>query len=69
MRDNYDSEDEHDYSPNELAALSTSRNAKYRQIVESNLDEDDTIEKWQQRNLDFAKRVLRTPPGGVIPDK
>jgi len=55
MRNRYDEDDDHDYSPNELADLP---DYKYRQIVQSNLDEDDSIEKWEQRNLERAKDFL-----------
>jgi hypothetical protein len=58
MRNNYDDEDDHDYSPNELANLSVRHREKYEQIVKSNLDDGDTIENWQQRNLAWAKKCL-----------
>lgn len=50
MRNNNDDEDNYDYSPNELANLSQNHKAKYEQIVNSNLEEDDTIEQWEERN-------------------
>lgn len=53
---NYNDDEEdfamkHNYSPNELARLSITNKEKYREIVSSNLEEEDTIEDWQQRNL------------------
>lgn len=59
MRNNQDPEDDYDYGPNELARLSVEHNAKYRQIVNSNLDDSDSIEKWEQRNLEWARECLR----------
>jgi hypothetical protein len=59
MRNKYDEEDEHDYSPNELAELSYRHNDKYREVVQSNLESGDTIEKWEQRNLEWAQECLR----------
>lgn len=58
-KDEEDEEDEHNYSPNELAELSINHHSKYRQIVESNLDEDDTVEKWEQRNLEHMQKLLK----------
>lgn len=58
MRNNFDEDDDYDYSPNELAHLSTTHKEKYNQIVNSNLEDGDTIEKWQQRNLAWAKECL-----------
>lgn len=48
----------YDYSPNELAELSQRHYAKYREIVESNLDRDDTVERWEQRNLERMQKFL-----------
>lgn len=59
MRNLYDKEDEHDYSPNELAHLSSGHNDKFKQIVQSNLEPGDTIEKWQERNRKWAQGYLR----------
>lgn len=59
MRNLKDEEDEHDYGPNELAELSYHNPAKYKQIVNSNLDDNDSIEKWEKRNLEWAKEMLR----------
>lgn len=59
MKNNYDEDDDYDYSPNELAELSRKHNEKYRQIVQSNLEDGDSIEQWEQRNLDRAKEYLR----------
>jgi len=50
--------DSYDYSPNELANLAESDNSRYRQIVESNLEDNDSVEDWEQRNLDRAKKYL-----------
>lgn len=58
MRNNYDEDDNYNYSPNELANLSVRHREKYEQIVNSNLDDIDTIEKWQQRNLALSKECL-----------
>lgn len=41
----------HDYWPNELAQLRRDNFKLYKEIVESNLDEDDTVESWENRNL------------------
>ena len=43
-----------DYGPNELAELSLTDPDKYRRIVESNLDANDTVEAWQDRNRERA---------------
>ena len=59
MQNKNDQEDDHDYSPNELARLSIEHNKKYREIVESNLEQGDTVEKWQQRNLERMQEYLR----------
>jgi hypothetical protein len=59
MRNQNDQDDDHDYSPNELARLSSGHNDKYREIVQSNLQPGDSIEKWQQRNMEWAKECLR----------
>lgn len=58
MRNWNDDEDEHDYSPNELANLSVDHRKKYREIVQSNLESGDTVEKWQQRNLEAMQKYL-----------
>lgn len=58
MRNLHDEDDDNDYSPNRLAELSVQNPRKYREIVNSNLDESDTIEAWQQRNLEWAKDCL-----------
>lgn len=55
MRNNYDEDDDYDYSPNEFVYMP---NDKYRQIVQSNLSDDDTVEAWEQRNLEIAKDFL-----------
>ena len=49
---------DYDYSPNELAELSRNNPRLYREVVESNLDENDSVENWQQRNLEWAKDCL-----------
>jgi len=58
MRNWNDTEDTYNYGPNELAQLSIDNPKKYREIVESNLDEDDTIEEWQERNRKWAQSHL-----------
>lgn len=58
MRNLSDEEDDYNYGPNELAELSRSNPDKYRKIVESNLQDGDSIERWQQRNLERAKEDL-----------
>lgn len=61
MRNNnldWDEGGDYDYSPNELARLSIDNPRLYREVVSSNLEEDDTIEKWQERNLERAKEDL-----------
>lgn len=52
-------EDEHNYSPNELAHLSINHKSLHDEIINSNLEDGDTIEKWQQRNLEWAQECLR----------
>jgi len=47
----------HDYSPNELARLSISNPEKYTEVVSGNLDKGDTVEKWEQRNLEFMMKL------------
>lgn len=50
---NIDEDDySYDYSPNELAELSISNKKLYEEIVNSNLEEGDTIEQWQRRNME-----------------
>lgn len=58
MRNRFNEDDEHDYSPNELAELSIRHKDKYEQVVSSNLKEGDTINKREQRNLERAKDYL-----------
>lgn len=60
MKNKHDDEDEHDYKPNELAELSLNHCSKYRQIVESNLAQGDTVEAWEQRNLERMQSHLQT---------
>jgi hypothetical protein len=48
----------HDYSPNQLARLSIDNPQLYRRVVESNLEDDDTVDDWEARNLENAKRHL-----------
>jgi hypothetical protein len=59
MRNYSDPEDDYDYSPNELSNLSMNNPLKYREVVQSNLDPDDTLENWQQRNLEHMKKFLK----------
>ena len=58
MRKQPYNEDDYDYSPNELANLSINNPMEYREVVGSNLEEGDSIERWQQRNLEWAKECL-----------
>lgn len=53
-------EDSHDYRPNELAQLAREHNKLYREIVQSNLEPDDTVEAWEQRNLEYMQKLLRS---------
>ena len=55
-RDNEDNN--YDYSPNELADLSQENPKEYRAVVHSNLDDGDTVEGWEKRNLEWAKECL-----------
>lgn len=56
----YNREDDYnDYSTNELARLSVTNRAKHDEIINSNLAECETIEQWQQRNLESAQDCLR----------
>lgn len=50
----------YDYSPNELARLSIDNPKLYREIVQSNLDDGDTVENWQKRNMERAKKWLNS---------
>ena len=59
MRDLTDEENDYDYGSNELAELSINHREKYRRIVNSNLDDNDSVERWEQRNLEWAKEMLR----------
>ncbi len=58
MRNYSDEDDEHDYSPNELAHLSIRHKDKYEQIVQSNLEYGDTIEDWERRNIEQVQKHL-----------
>jgi len=60
MRDKTDDEDEYDYGPNELAELSRTNPDKYQKLVQSNLEEGDTVQKWEQRNLEYAQKHLHS---------
>lgn len=51
-----DDEDNYNYSPNELADLAVNNPCKYREIVRQNIDEDDTVEQWERRNLEWAQK-------------
>ena len=46
-----DEDDNYDYKPNELADLAYWNRRKYEEIVKSNLEDDDTVQAWEQRNL------------------
>lgn len=50
---------DHDYSPNELAELSRNNPRLYKEIVESNLGDNDTVEQWEQRNLERMQKFLK----------
>jgi hypothetical protein len=56
MKNRNDEDDGHDYTPNELAHL---HQEKYEQIVQSNLEDGDTIKHWRQRNQEAADEFLR----------
>lgn len=61
MRNNnldWDEGGDYDYSPNELFEVSKNNPRLYRSIVESNLEDNDSVENWEQRNLDRAKEYL-----------
>jgi len=53
-------EDDHDYSPNELAELSIKNPDKHRRIVEQNIPDNMTVEEWQQRNLEHMRKYLNS---------
>jgi hypothetical protein len=55
---NYD-EDNHNYSPNDLAELSRKNPEKYRRIVKQNIPEDISVEQWEEDNLRRAQMYLR----------
>ena len=60
---NYNDDEEdfamkHNYSPNELANLSITNNAKYKEIVSSNL-EDKSVEQWENENLKKMQNYLK----------
>ena len=59
MRDqNADWDDSYDYSPNELAELSQRDPKKYNRMVSSNLSDEDSVDRWEQRNLQRARDYL-----------
>ena len=49
---------DHAYWPNELAELRRTNPNLYHEVVQSNLEEDDTVEQWEQRNLKRAQEDL-----------
>jgi hypothetical protein len=53
-------EDDHDYSPNDLAELSIKNPDKHRRIVEQNIPDNMTVEEWQQRNLEHMRKHLNS---------
>ncbi len=59
MKNLSDPEDDNDYGPNRLAELSRENPRLYKEIVNSNLEDNDSIESWEQRNLEWAKECLR----------
>jgi len=60
MRDNTDEDNEHDYSPNELAYLAINNKEKHDRIINSNIEDGDTIDKWEQRNLKAMQKHLNS---------
>ena len=54
-----DDEDNYDYKPNELANLAYWNRRKYEEIVKSNLEEGDTVQDWEQRNLERMQKYLK----------
>ena len=61
MRNYYDEDDEHDYSPNELAHLSVNHKEKHDRIINAHLrhnEDDRSIHQWQQDNLKWAQDCL-----------
>lgn len=51
MRD-FEGEDVgYDYKPNQLVELEKNNPELYRSIIRQNIDEDTTVEEWQQSNL------------------
>ena len=59
MWNNSDEEDDYNYSPNELAELSVNNPTKYRDMVNSNLDEGDNIRNWEERNRKYVQSHLK----------
>lgn len=57
MKDPED-EDSPDYGPNELARLSIEHHSKYLRIINASLEDGDSVERWQQRNMQRAKEDL-----------
>lgn len=66
MRNWNDEEDDYDYAPNEFYYLSRDNPKKYKALVESNLDEGDTVERWEERNL---KAMQKTNKKSINNDK
>lgn len=60
MRNLSADDDEYDYSPNELAELSIRHRDKYEKIVQSNLDAGDSVDKWEQHNLEYMQKHLKS---------
>lgn len=56
-RNNMD-EDQHDYSPNELARMGQRDPEKRDRIIQSNLSEGDSIGAWERRNMERARKIL-----------
>jgi len=57
-------EDDHDYSPNELAELSIKNPDKHRRIVEQNIPEGLSVDEWEQNNLRQMQNYLNSQRHG-----
>jgi hypothetical protein len=49
----------HDYSPNELAELSRTNPDLYTKIVERNIPEGMSVHEWEQKNLSYMQKLLK----------
>lgn len=57
MRNYNDYNDDYNYSPNEMTELSINDYRKYMEIMRSNFEDDDAIDKWKRDNLEFMKKL------------